>query len=128
VQPSPRPVTPTEGAVLVRVGATNRAWVGTLPPVPDAHVLTVTVGHPTLLPVPVDRLTSRGYRLVGVAADHRPVGLTVDVLVPADLRAAHPDWWERLVGRAERVFDLRHGPVLRVLAAELELHLRSDAG
>jgi hypothetical protein len=128
VLPTPNPVTPTEGAVIVRLGAPARSWAGTLPEVPGGRLLTLTVGHPSLLPVAADALASRGYRLVGVAADHRPIGFTVDILVPAEVRTAHPGWWTTLVGRAERVFDLRHGPVQRVLAAELELHLRPEAG
>jgi hypothetical protein len=50
------------------------------------------------------------------------------VLVPGDLRHAHPRWWASLHALAERVFDLRHGPVQQVLAAELDLHLRESAG
>jgi hypothetical protein len=114
-----------DGAVIVRLTATDRGWVAALPPVPDGRQLTVSVGHPSLLPVPVDELIARGYRIVGVAAEHRPIGLNVDVLVPRELRAAHPDWWVQLLGQAERVFDLRLGPVRHVLAAELALHLRA---
>jgi hypothetical protein len=118
---------PTDGAVIVRLGAVDRTWAGSLPAVPGGHTLTVTVGHPMLLPVPSADLRTNGYRLVGVASAARPVGPTVDVLVPRDVRKRHPTWWRALLSRAERVFDLRHGPVLRVLAAELELHLRPEA-
>jgi hypothetical protein len=126
LRPAPPPA-PTDGSVLVRIAAPDRAWARRLPPVPADRTLTVTVGHAALLPVPVDDLVGGGYRIVGVAAEHRPVGRTVDVLVPADLRRDHPAWWTELVGMAERVFDLRHGPVQRVLAAELDLHLRANA-
>jgi hypothetical protein len=121
------PPAPTDGSVLVRIVAPDRSWARRLPPVPADRVLTVTVGHPALLPVPVDDLVGGGYRIVGVAAEHRPVGRTIDVLVPADLRRDHPAWWGQLVVMTERVFDLRHGPVQRVLAAELDLHLRANA-
>lgn len=122
------PVTlPTDGSVLVRVTALDRSWPRRLPPVPRGAVLTVTVGHPDLLPVAVDDLVSGGYRIAGVASEQRPVGRNVDVLVPAELRISHPDWWQRFAGDAERVFDLRLGPVLRVLAAEIDLHLRALA-
>jgi hypothetical protein len=120
---------PPEGSVLVRIPAPDRTWARQLPPVPGGRTLTVTVGHPALLPVPVDDLVGGGYRIVGIAVAHRPVGRTVDILVPGDLRRDHPSWWGELLPRAERVFDLRHGPVQRVLAAELELHLRpAEAG
>ncbi|MFA9429038.1 hypothetical protein [Egicoccus sp. AB-alg2] len=118
---------PTDGSVLVRVTAHDHSWARRLPPVPDGRVLTVTVGHPDLLPVAVDDLVSGGYRIAGVAAAHRPVGRNVDVLVPGELRRAHLGWWEQLLVGAERVFDLRLGPVARVLAAELDLHLRAMA-
>jgi hypothetical protein len=124
---SASPRLPSDGSVLVRVAAPDRSWARRLPPVPASRTLTVTVGHPDLLPVPVDDLVSGGYRVVGVAADHRPVGRTVDVLVPGELLREHPGWWRELAGAAERVFDLRHGPVQRVLAAELDLHLRETA-
>jgi hypothetical protein len=121
------PAVPIDGTVLVRLSAPDRSWARRLPPVPADRTLTVTVGHPALLPVPVDDLIAGGYRIVGVAAAHRPVGRTVDVLVPADLHRDHPTWWRELQRSAERVFDLRHGPVQRVLAAELDLHLRESA-
>jgi hypothetical protein len=127
LRPAPPPAL-TDGSVLVRVAAPDRSWARRLPPVPAGHTLTVTVGHPDLLPVPADDLLGSGYRIVGVAAEHRPVGWTIDVLVPAEVRAADPDWWRELLGVAERVFDLRLGPVQRVLAAELDLHLRAATG
>lgn len=125
--PSTPDTPPTDGSVLVRVTALDRTWPGRLPAVPGGAVLTVTVGHPDLLPVAVDDLVTGGYRIAGVATERRPVGRNVDVLVPAALRERHPDWWRALVGDAERVFDLRLGPVLRVLAAEIDLHLRALA-
>jgi hypothetical protein len=112
-----------DGAVLVRLRADGPDWAARLPAAPTSRVLTVTVGHPSLVPVPVDDLVSGGYRIVGVAEGDRPVGACVDVYVPADLRVREPEWWGRLSARAERVFDLRMGPVWAVLGAELELHL-----
>jgi hypothetical protein len=125
VSPSVPTATPTEGALLVRIPAPDRGWVGMLPAAPAGTTLTVTVGHVGLLPVPVDDLIGAGYRIVGGAAADRPVGLSVDVLVPRHVRVGHPEWFAGLRARAGRVFDLRHGPVLRVLAAEIELHLRA---
>lgn len=111
--------------MLLRLPAHDRTWAAGLPPVPDGHVLTVTVGHPDLVPVPADDLVGSGYRIAGVASARRPVGYTVDVLVPRDPRDRHPDWWRALAAPALRIFDLRMGPVRTVLAAELELHLRA---
>ena len=120
--PPPAPARFEDGTVLVRVRASDRGWAARLPQVPDGRTLTVTVGHPGLLPVPADDLVRNGYRLVGVAAEHHPIGRSVDVLVPPDLQREHPEWWRGLLDRAERVFDLRLGPVQRVLAVELGLH------
>lgn len=120
-----RPPAPPDGSVLVRVRSADRGWARRLPRVPDGLVLTVTVGDPSLLPVPVDDLVSGGYRVVGVAPHDPPLGRHVDVLVPAHVRTAHPAWWRSLLVLAERAFDLRLGPVRSVLAAELELHLAS---
>lgn len=111
-----------DGTLLVRVAAADRGWPRTLPPVPGGRTLTVTVGLADLAPVPADDLVASGYRIVGVAADHRPLGRLVDVCVPPDLREDFPRWWEDLVSRADRIFDPRLGPVARVLAAELALH------
>ena len=115
-----------DGALLVRVPATDRTWVAGVPAVPGPWTLTVTVGHADLLPVAVDDLVRAGYRLAGVTAQRASSGLIIDILVPADLRQRRPDWWASLVSRADRVFDLRHGPVQYVLANEIELHLRAS--
>jgi hypothetical protein len=114
-----------DGTLLVRVPAVDRTWARHLPPVPGGRTLTVTVGHADLAPVPADDLVASGYRIVGVAADHRPLGRLVDVCVPPDLRSEHPAWWVAMVERADRVFDPRLGPVARVLAAELDMHRRA---
>lgn len=116
------------GTLLVRVPVADRGWARHLPPVPAGRTCTVTVGHADLAPVAADDLVASGYRIVGVAADHRPLGPLVDVCVPPDLRRAHPAWWQALAGLADRIFDPRLGPVARVLAAELELHRAAATG
>lgn len=121
------PRTLPDGTLLVRVAVSDRGWARTLPVVPGGRTLTVTVGQADLAPVPADDLVASGYRIVGVASDHRPLGRLVDVCVPPDLREDHPTWWRSLAERAERIFDPRLGPVARVLAAELALH-RGAAG
>src|SRR5690625_3248173 len=72
---------PANDGVLVRLRAQNRSWAGSLPPAPPGVTLTVTVGHAVLLPVDEQRLADAGYRIVGVASDHRPIGKIVDVLL-----------------------------------------------
>jgi hypothetical protein len=115
-----------EGAVLLRLAVTGASWPETLPSVPVGSRVTVTVGRAELLP---DRLAAatRGYLVVGAASDTRPLGDVVDLLVLPELQQAAPRWWSELLGRAHRAFDLRHGPVQRVLGAELALHARALA-
>lgn len=117
---------PSDGSVLVRVRANGPDWISRLPVVPADRVLTVTVGHPCLLPVAADDLIAGGYRIVGATDEERSFGSCVDVFVPASLREDHPHWWRRLVDVADRVFDLRMGPVRAVLGEELELHLAAS--
>lgn len=114
-------------AVLVRVPAHGPAWARSLPTVPGGATVTVTLSDRRLLAVPADDLVVGGYRIVGMHAADRPDrGQVVDLLVPARLREQYPQWWGRLVAMAERVFDCAHGPVQRVLAAELSLHLSAQ--
>ena len=123
----PRPSL-AEGDVLVRLPARTSAWVATLPRAPEGERLTVTLGHPDLMPRDPSSVVDAGYRIVGAASDRHPIGATIDVYVPAAVREAHPAWWQLLHSLAERVFDLRLGPVQLVLANELELHTRALAG
>jgi hypothetical protein len=113
---------PPQGAVLVRLPVHDGAWVATLPRVPAGWTLTVSLGHPALLPIARDELLARGYEVVGVATDRAPVGRSVDVLVPGSLRDAEPRWWEAFGRRATRIFDLRMGPVQALLGSQLALH------
>ena len=121
----PTPMTaPPAGTLLVRVSAAGPAWPRSLPAVPVGHRVTVTLGQAELIPGPGDGLEPSGYRVAGVAADHRPLGSVVDLLVPADLRHAEPEWWAEIRERADRVFDLAFGPVAQLLSAEVALHLQ----
>ena len=112
----------TDGDVLVRLPAHDAAWPATLPVAPTGHLLTLTLGHPSLLPGLDGASLPAGYRLVGVASEHRPIGRSVGIYVPATVRSHHPHWWRSLLHQAEQVFDLQLGPVQRALAAELALH------
>lgn len=116
---------PPPGAVLVRVRADGPTWIDRLPPVPDGHLVTVSVSDVALREVPSADLLRCGYRIVGIhpwraaTDDHG----AVDLLVTAPLIEAQPRWWRDLVAVADRAFDLRLGPVQRVLGQEIALHL-----
>jgi hypothetical protein len=81
----------------------------------------VTVGD-TSLRTSAPELAARGYDLIDVVPGRRP-GRHADVLVPAELRTSDPRWFASLLLVAERVFDLRFGPVHVALHAELAAHL-----
>ena len=118
-------IAPPPGAVLVRVRADGPAWIHRVPPVPSGHLVTVSVSDAALREVPGADLLRCGYRIVGVhpwraATDGHGA---VDLLVTAPLIEAHPAWWQGVVAVADRAFDLRLGPVQRVLGQEIALHL-----
>jgi hypothetical protein len=116
---------PPPGAVLVRVRADAPTWIARVPAVPAGHVVTVSVSDAALREVASEDLLRCGYRIVGVhpwraaTDDHG----SVDLLVTAPLVADHPRWWRDLLAVADRAFDLRLGPVQRVLGQEIALHL-----
>lgn len=109
----------------MRVFAHGASWVRSLPPVPGGHTVTVTVSSLRLTQVPADDLVSHGYRLAGVWEGHRRRGAgdSVDLLVPAELAGAHPQWWSDLLRQAARAFDLDLGPVQALLGDEVAVHL-----
>ena len=115
------------GAVLLRLPASGPWWMEELPVLPAGTTATVTVGHPGLLPADPAPARRRGYLIVGSASAARPIGEVVDVLVTEEVRELAPAWWEDLLRRSERAFDLRLGPVQRVLRSELALHAEAHA-
>jgi len=112
---------PAEGPVLVRVATGAADWVTGLPPVPEGHRIGVTVGEAGLAGQ-AERLALRGYDLIDVVPGRRP-GPHADLLVTYSLRAEDPRWFAALLLVAERVFDLRFGPVHVALRDELAAHL-----
>ena len=117
---------PSEGPVLVRVGADAATWAHGLPPVPAPHRIGVTVGLEHLRSDMVE-LSRRGYDLIDVVGGRRP-GAHAYLLIPAVLRDEHPRWFAALLLVSERVFDLRFGPVHVALHDELVAHLPTHDG
>lgn len=112
--------------VLVRINARDRHWPLLLPVAPRNVRLTVTLGHPKLCPL--DTLAEeRGYHVVGVAAGHRPIGACVDVWLPQAVLSSHASWVVPFRDLAERVFDLRLGPVRFALEHELAMHAKATS-
>ena len=116
---------PPPGAVLVRVRASSPAWIHRVPAVPAGDAVTVSVSDAALREVASADLLERGYRVVGIhpwRAGTDGHG-AVDLLVTAALIDRAPAWWQALLAVADRAFDLRLGPVQRVLGQEIALHL-----
>ncbi len=123
--PAVEPLAISPGSTLVRLRV-DEAPVPSLPSTPPGTVLTVTCTPQLAADLSPSALLARGYRLVGVLTPGGELpedGRVVDILVPHDLRSAHPAWWHALVARAWRVHDLDLGPVRRVLDASLRAHL-----
>ena len=110
-----------DGALLVRVAASDADWVPGLPPVPPGWGLTVSLTGPARDREPA-ALAARGYRLVGELA-LRDAPRRADVLVPEGLRERERPWWWSFLLLAERVFDPRMGPVLALLGPILQRHV-----
>jgi hypothetical protein len=123
-----RPRSLPADAILLRLPVDGAGWAMDLPPVPDGTEVTVTLGHPDLLPLDTTPARARGYRIVGAASEQRPLGSVVDLLVSGELRQAAPVWWDMMLRRAVRAFDLRLGPVQQVLDAELAVHAAALEG
>jgi hypothetical protein len=115
------PTRSAEGPVLVRIDARSADWVLGLPAVPEALSVSVTVGDPSLRD-DARELAKRGYDLIEVVPGRSP-GRHADLLVPAALRDDHVRWFAALLLVAQRVFDLRFGPVHIALHDELMAHL-----
>lgn len=116
-----RPPRPAEGPVLVRIDAGDETWVQGLPSLPDGVRIGVTVGDGALRE-DARAMAARGYDLVDVVPGRRP-GRHADLLVTAAVREGYPRWFAALLLVADRVFDLRFGPVQTVLHDELIAHL-----
>jgi hypothetical protein len=117
------PARSAEGPVLVRIAADDAAWVHSLPSLPEPLRVGMTVGDASLASH-VEELEARGYDLIEVVPGRRP-GRHADVLVTAALREEHPRWFAAMLLVAQRVFDLRFGPVQIALHDELVAHLPS---
>ncbi len=110
-----------DGAALVRIQVMGPHAARALPSVNPPHELTVSLGSPEML-AHHDELAQRGYRIVDVADEPTAHG-RLDVFVPAAFRASDAATWQELYALAERVFDLRMGPVRLLLARQVAHHL-----
>lgn len=113
--------TQDDPAALVRMPVEPGAWAESLPPAPDEHRVTLSFSSAALLDEHGDAVGFLGYVLV----PHPPDATGPDaawLVVPAELARAHPRWWSMIRTRADAVYHLGMGPVVRRFAPLLEAH------
>lgn len=107
------------GAAIVRLIGAGSAWLERLPGVPRPHILTVTITEPSQRDVASTLLEERGYRIAGqVRAD----AAHIDVLVPIAIAQSERDFFVALLAVGDKAFDLRLGPVQRLLGPAIAGH------
>lgn len=117
-----------EGA-LVRLPARAGAWVESVPPVPDGHVVTVSFSTHAAAEEHGDAFALLGYRGVPPPALGPPAppsdgsGDVAWLVVSSALARAHPLWWRSVRAHADAVFPLALGPVVARYGDVLHAHL-----
>jgi hypothetical protein len=114
-------VTSDEPGALVRLPIGSGPWAESLPPAPDGHRVTVSFSSPALAEEHGDAVRLLGYVLVNGPDDEDTEPLAW-LVVPAALARSHPRWWTTIRSRADAVYHLGMGPVLRQFAAVLRPH------
>jgi hypothetical protein len=110
-------------------------WAEQIPPAPAGSDVTVSLSPAAAAAGHADALADLGYRPVGTDRRTQPVaagaGASVQLLVDPGLIEASPTWYRALAERAERAFNLAHGPAAAALAPLVQLHtepLRGASG
>lgn len=108
-------------SLCVEVGVQDATWIEDLPPAPANRLVSVSFDSTTFMARDREGVEELGYVCVGVGrAGH--VSDVAHLLVSQEIVEAHPRWWRALLDLAERVYDLRFGPVQMVLRDVLALH------
>jgi hypothetical protein len=108
-------------SLCVEVCVEDATWLEDLPPAPADHHISVSFDSARFVARDQQAVEELGYRCVGVGV----VGHTGDVahlLVPLHIVEAHTRWWRALIDLAQRVYDLRFGPVQLALRDVLARH------
>jgi hypothetical protein len=113
--------TQDDPSALVRLPVEAGAWAESLPPVPERHRVTLSFSSAALRDEHGDAVELLGYVLVASPSD--PTGPDAAwLVVPAELARSHPRWWSTIRKRADAVYHLGMGPVLRRFASLLDAH------
>jgi hypothetical protein len=107
--------------LCVEVRVEKPTWIEDLPPAPANRHITVSFDSARYVARDRGAVEQLGYIPVGVGT----VGHVRDVahlLVSLDVVNGHPRWWRALLDLAQRVYDLRFGPVQIALSEVLAKH------
>lgn len=108
-------------SLCVEVGVDDVAWIEDLPPAPANHRVSVSFDDGAYVARDRRAVEELGYVCVGVGAV-RHVSDVAHLLVPHEVVEAHTRWWRTLLDLAQRVYDLRFGPVQMALREVLVVH------
>lgn len=114
-------VTDQPGA-LVRLPVAAGPWAESLPPAPAGGRVTMSFSSPALRDEHGEAVELLGYVVVDGHDGAEPDDLAW-LVVTAELARAHPRWWAGVRLRADAVYSLEMGPVLRRFAPVLAPHL-----
>lgn len=120
--PLPRP----DGAIL-RLLTGADGWAEDIPPAPRRHRITVTFSTMDALALHGEAMQLLGYEVAGVRSC--PLGeprSCADLLVPSLLVESRSRWMRALSDRADRVFNLRAGPVALAFGDVVDAHLSAQ--
>ena len=116
-----------ELSLCVEICVEDATWVEDLPPAPSSGRVSVSFDDAGLAARDRAAVEELGYPCVGVAAT-RNAHQVAHVLVSQATVTAHTRWWRAVLDAAERVYDLRFGPVQVLLRDVIALHHRIDVG
>ena len=108
-------------SLCVEVCVEDATWIEDLPPAPANRHITLSFDSARFMARDQRAVEQLGYVTVGVGT----VGHVQDVahlLIPLEIVNAHPRWWRALLDLAQRVYDLRFGPVQLALREVLARH------
>ena len=108
-------------SLCVEVCVEDATWIEDLPPAPANRHITLSFDSARLMARDQRAVEQLGYVTVGVGT----VGHVQDVahlLISLEIVNAHPRWWRALLDLAQRVYDLRFGPVQLALRDVLTRH------
>lgn len=107
--------------LCVEISTDEPRWLEDVPPTPAGATVTVSFGAAWLAARDQATIGELGYHSVGTAAVGHAEAVA-HLLVPLALATRHPRWWRAVLDAADRVYDLRFGPVQVALHAVIAAH------